>query len=155
MQHMRTRTVLAVAAAGAAVAAGVGAAQPALAVTEVAVPCSATALASAISGATSGETLNLATGCTYMLTEALPVVHVSLTLQATGTFTTIERSSANGTPTFRLLEVDSGAHLTVDNVNFRNGSGDTFGAPSMAKPPRSRSRAELSPITFPAVTVER
>jgi hypothetical protein len=89
------------------------------------VPCSASSLGAAISGATSGEVLQLAPGCTYWLYSALPNVNVSLTLQGTGKFTTIERSSS--APPFGLLTVESGAHLTVNDVNFRNGSASPYG----------------------------
>jgi predicted outer membrane repeat protein len=122
MRAKFAKTVLAAAAAGAVVTAGVGVAGPALGASGQLVPCSASALSSAMTGATSGEVLQLAKGCTYVLSTALPDVSVNLTLQASGNFTTIERSSAGGTPNFSLLTVTSGARLTANNVNFRNGS---------------------------------
>ena len=78
MQLKLTKTAVRIGAVGAlAAAAALGSTQAALAAPAqgaVSVPCSAAALASAISGASSGETLNLAKFCVYKLTEALPDV---------------------------------------------------------------------------------
>jgi hypothetical protein len=67
-------------------AAGLAGVQPALAATasRVSVPCSTGALASAMSGAASGETIRLAAGCDYVLTAALPPVSASLTIEGRG-----------------------------------------------------------------------
>jgi len=102
-------------------------AQAALAGTAVVpVPCRATALAAAITGAVSGETLSLARGCTYELTAALPAVHASLAIRGNGA--AIERSFAAGTPDFSLLLLLSGTKtLAVSNLSFRNGDDPTVG----------------------------
>ena len=125
MQLKLTKTAVRIGAAGAlAAAAALGFAQAALAAPAqgaVSVPCSAAALASAISGATSGETLNLAKFCVYKLTEELPDVDTDLTIN--GNQSTIERSYASGTDDFTILENDS--DLVLNKVNFRNGDSDS------------------------------
>src|SRR6266581_9400950 len=78
---MRMRWKMASAATVAAVvlAAAVGGPDP-VAKADAAVPCSARALAAALASASSGATLSLATGCTYVLTAALPEVTQALTI---------------------------------------------------------------------------
>ena len=88
-------------------AASIGGAQAARADVVSNVPCSATALASAISHAAAGDTLSLAPGCTYRRAD-LPVVNGDLAI--TGNGATLKEGSG--------LEVDSGT-LTVTNLNFR------------------------------------
>lgn len=108
---------------GAMLAAGPGAAQMAQAVagaTPVFVPCRVSALVSGMTGAGSGETLSLATGCRYLLTEGLPVVSHDLSILGHGA--TLERSRAQGTAPFTILTADSG-NLTIRMLNFRNGNG--------------------------------
>ena len=113
-----------IAAVGALAAACLGFAQAALAETvlagtaqaAVSVPCSAADAASAISGASSGETLNLAKFCVYKLTEELPDVDTDLTIN--GNQSTIGRSYASGTDDFTILENESDLVL---KATFRNG----------------------------------
>ena len=56
--------------------------QPALAAPAhtVNVPCAASALSAAMTGAASGETLRLAASCRYVMTAALPVITADLTI---------------------------------------------------------------------------
>ena len=118
--------VITAAAAGLAIAAAAPvAAQASPASTTLAVPCSATTLATDITGATSGETLQLAPGCTYVLTSALPSVGTDLTFQ--GNSATLERSLTGSPPDFSLLKVTSGANVTINGVNFRNGDAPAYG----------------------------
>ena len=79
---MRIKNMKTAIAAGTAALAGLAAASPALAapVPAVQVPCRVSALASAISGASNGAVLRLAS-CTYVLTSALPKIRKTLTLQ--------------------------------------------------------------------------
>jgi predicted outer membrane repeat protein len=111
------------AVAGAMMALGLGGAQAALAEPgpeAVQVPCSATALASDISRASSGETLDLAKFCTYKLTTALPVIDdLDLTIQ--GYRSTIERSFARSTQDFGIFQVSDDGDLVLNQVNVRNG----------------------------------
>ena len=86
----------------------------------VSVPCSTTALASALAGAVGGETIRLATGCDYVLTAALPPISTKLTIQGQGA--TLERSTAARTPGFAILTVNT-AGLSVSNLTIRNGDG--------------------------------
>jgi predicted outer membrane repeat protein len=107
-------------------AAGGGGAQTALAGSRsvVQVPCSAAALTTAVSSASSGETLSLATLCTYGLTSALPPIVEKLTIK--GNRATIEGQSA-GAPDFAILTVggrsgtDIGT-LAVSGLNISSGA---------------------------------
>jgi hypothetical protein len=113
------------AAASLLVAVALSSAQPALAApaapaAAVRVPCRPTALAAAITGAVSGETLQLAPSCRYVLTAPLPAVSQNLTIQ--GRKATLERSSLPATAQFSILTVAAG-NLAVSQLNFRNGNG--------------------------------
>ena len=110
-------------------AAGGGGAQTALAGSRsvVQVPCSAAALTAAVSSASSassGETLSLATLCTYGLTSALPPIMEKLTIK--GNHATIEGQGA-GAPDFAILTVggrggtDIGT-LAVSGLNISGGA---------------------------------
>lgn len=85
------------------------------------VRCSAYALHRAISDASSGETLNLAPGCTYHLPEALPDIMTRLTI--VGNRSTLTRARRAGG--FSLLTVGNceASDVTVVNVNFIGGGG--------------------------------
>ena len=90
----------------------------------VQVPCSAAVLTAAVSSASSGETLSLATLCTYGLTSALPPITENLTIKGNGA--TIEGQSA-GAPDFAILTVggrrgtDTGT-LAVSGLNISSGA---------------------------------
>lgn len=84
------------------------------------VPCNATTLATAISGAASDETLSLTPYCQYQIKAALPVVGHDLAIA--GHWATLRRSHAAGTPAFAILSVDAGT-LAVSDLNFSNGNG--------------------------------
>ncbi len=110
----------------ATVTGGVALATPALAAT----PCTAAALISAITTANSTNgTVTLTSGCTYTLTAinnttdgggvGLPVITRKVTIQGSGA--TIARSSATGTPTFRIFDVASAGSLTLNSVTISNG----------------------------------
>jgi predicted outer membrane repeat protein len=143
-----------IAAFGGIVTLGLGSSQAVLAQSASStqyVPCSAFALARAISAARSGDTLLLAFGCTYELHAALPDITTELTLMGEGS--TLERSYAPDTPSFPILTVEgrpavdltlqrgsapptpsssilkadgeSAGDLTLTNVNFRDGGGSS------------------------------
>lgn len=95
------------------------------------VSCSVSALVSAISGASTGDTLLLAPHCTYRLTtvnnttdgaNGLPLI-TNKVLTLIGRDTTIERSSATGTPRFRIFEVAGSGRtgLRLLGITLRNG----------------------------------
>lgn len=77
------------------------------------------------------DTINLASGATYALTisvadaslgaTGLPTVTSDITLQGNGS--TIRRASG----TFRILRIDSGATLTLNNVTIRDGLAEVVG----------------------------
>ena len=83
-------------------------------------------------GAASGQTatIDLVPGVTYTLTavnngaagseNGLPVITGTLTINGHGAI--IERSSAAGTPNFRLFGVSNGATLALNGLTVRNGS---------------------------------
>ena len=83
-------------------------------------------------GAGTNDVITL-TNSTYTLTAAdnatddsngLPMIAdaaVAGTLRINGNGATIERSSADGTPNFRILEVASGGSLTLDSITLTNG----------------------------------
>ena len=102
-------------------------ATPALAAT---VPCTASDLISAISAANgSGGTVTLTSGCVYTLTAVnnttdgggvgLPVISGNVTVQGNGA--TITRSTASGTPVFRIFDVSSSGSLTLSSLTVSNG----------------------------------
>ncbi|MGH3217981.1 MAG: choice-of-anchor Q domain-containing protein [Streptosporangiaceae bacterium] len=117
--------------AGAAVLIGgvtgaVAVSAPALAQT----PCTAAALISAITSANKANgTVTLTSGCTYTLTAinnttdnggvGLPVITGKVTIQGSGA--TIARSTASGTPVFRIFDVSSSGSLTLNSVTISNG----------------------------------
>jgi hypothetical protein len=95
------------------------------------VPCQLAQLINAIGGAVNGDVLSLADGCIYVLPTAnntnvilgdngLPLINQRLTIKGNGAV--IMRSSAVGTPNFRIIEVAPGADLTLDGVTLENGS---------------------------------
>jgi predicted outer membrane repeat protein len=90
----------------------------------VSVPCNTTALISAVSDASSGQKLELAFGCTYLLTAPLPTIDTNLTMVGYGA--SLERSEADGTPDFTILTVGAG-DLNLIGVNFYDG-GDGIGS---------------------------
>ena len=92
--------------------------------------CTTPALISAITlaNATNG-TVTLTSGCTYTLTAinnttdnggvGLPVITRNVTIQGAGA--TIARSTASGTPVFRIFDVSSAGSLTLNSVTISNG----------------------------------
>ncbi|MER7938409.1 MULTISPECIES: hypothetical protein [unclassified Streptomyces] len=96
------------------------------------VPCSSTALTTAIVAASPGETLSLSSACTYHLTspfssgEGLPPIADRLTVLGNGA--TVVRDG-NGTAAFRIFHVTSGGNLRLEDLAVRGGnsSGDGGG----------------------------
>ncbi len=95
-----------------------------------AIGCSTSQLIGAINAAASGDTITLAASCAYTFTAAygsngaaLPDIDITLTIN--GNAATIQRSTASGTPDFRLFNVVSGGSLTLNNAGVINGSGST------------------------------
>ncbi|WP_018252528.1 right-handed parallel beta-helix repeat-containing protein [Salinispora mooreana] len=89
------------------------------------VPCDADALIAAITlaNARGGATLNLAKGCTYLLTtdidsNGLPIITTPITLNG-HTHTTIERAAA--ADPFRILTVNTGGDLTLNKIKITGG----------------------------------
>jgi hypothetical protein len=100
---------------------------------QVTVPCSSTALATAITAANAtltGTTLLLAANCTYNIvtpataTDALPIITGNVRLVG-GPSTAIRRDPAAGA--VRLLEVATTGTLRVDGIFLLNGASATTG----------------------------
>ncbi|MGW7424368.1 hypothetical protein ACWGJB_30800 [Streptomyces sp. NPDC054813] len=129
MRLIRFSSMAAVAVAAAVVASVTGVTGgPAAAVGQddgTQVPCSTTALTTAIVAASPGETLSLAPACTYHLTsaftsgEGLPTIVQRLTIRGNGA--TIVRDG-NGTAAFRIFHVNSGGNLRLEDLAVRGGS---------------------------------
>ena len=121
MHRKQVRAAARTAAVGGTLVLGLGIAPAAMAQPPVTVhvACYAGALASAISGAVSGETIVLAPGCVYRLDQALPDVGVDLTIVGYDT----ELLRDHWAPSFSLLTLDCMTDLAVVNVDFRNGGG--------------------------------
>jgi predicted outer membrane repeat protein len=112
---------------GGIVTLGLGSAPAAMAQPVVDVTCSSSALAGAMATPADGATLELATGCTYVLTSGLPMVTNTLTIVGNGA--TLERSyHTDNSFSIITVAVLSDGNLTLDDVNFTNGAGGTGGA---------------------------
>ncbi|MFI5282274.1 MAG: beta strand repeat-containing protein [Candidatus Dormibacterales bacterium] len=92
------------------------------------IACSTPALVAAVASVAGGGTLTLTAACTYTVTAAnnsadegtgLPVITGVVTIAGNGA--TIARSTAAGTPAFRLFDVASSGSLTVDSLTLSNG----------------------------------
>ena len=108
------------------------------------IACTTPDLITAISAANSqagGGTITLASGCVYTLAAAnnssdggggtgLPVITGTVTIAGSGA--TITRSTAAGTPTFRIFDVAGSGNLSLDSLTVSNGllnnTGSTGGA---------------------------
>jgi hypothetical protein len=95
----------------------------------------------AANSAGGANTIRLVAGRTFTLTAVdnttdgatgLPVIAANDTLTIVGNGDTIQRSTASGTPAFRLFDVASGGSLTLKNMTVQNGlaQGDASGASS-------------------------
>lgn len=123
-----------VGACGAVVATAILSAGTASATAVTQVPCSvggSDGLIAAINAAdkAGAGTLELAKGCTYTLTtpdnptdggNGLPVLTGEITINGSGG-TTIARSSAPGTPDFRIIEVAQHGNVSITNLTITGG----------------------------------
>jgi hypothetical protein len=82
------------------------------------------------------DTITLAAGRTFTLTAVdnttdgatgLPVITAGEDLTIIGNGATIERSTATGTPAFRLSRVESGAAITLEHLTLQGGLTDWSG----------------------------
>jgi hypothetical protein len=100
------------------------------------------------------DTIALVAGRTFTLTEVnnstngatgLPTIAANGgKLTIVGNSDIIERSTAAGTPAFRLFDVAAGASLTVENVTLQGGlAGPAFGSGSSAQGGALRSNGSL------------
>src|SRR5580700_497063 len=123
MHRKPVRVTARAVALGGTLVLGLGSAQAAMAGSPntVDVPCYAGALASAISGATSGETIVLAPGCVYHLYAALPTVAVDMKI--IGYDTELLGLGDRADSGFPLLSVGDEVDLTIVNVDFKDGGG--------------------------------
>jgi len=77
-------------------------------------------LRQAISDAIAGDTIQLSSAVT-LTTDQLTIAK-NLSITGTGGNRTIARSSAGGTPQFRIIEVSGGAEVTLTNLTLSNGN---------------------------------
>jgi hypothetical protein len=102
------------------------------------IPCDSNALIDAINFANNTpnttDTINLELVCQYVLTDVdntvtpdgnngLPSIISPIIIN--GNAATIARSSAAGTPEFRIFHIEEEGNLTLNNVNITNGNLDT------------------------------
>lgn len=122
--HLRLlRAAAAVALLGGTATVGLGFTQAALATTPTPVGCTTDDLTSAITDASSGAILDLTPHCTYVLTAQLPSIMKTLTIVGPAT---LERNTESSS--FSVLVVGcANGHLTLENVNIRDGGGDVDG----------------------------
>src|SRR5438093_1286813 len=82
-------------------------------------------LRAAIAGAAAGDTINFAAGLgTITLTSGELVINKDLTISGPGSGQlTIQRSTAGGTPEFRIFNITSGL-ITISGVTVSNGVAD-------------------------------
>ena len=120
MHQLSRHTLARAVAAGGIMALAVGFAPPAVAslAPQASVPCSTTALASAISGAASGATLVLASGCTYQVSDPLPDISANLKIE--GREATLDGDGPE-VPGYSILNVLAGATLHTRDLNFTCG----------------------------------
>ena len=120
MHQLSRHTLARAVAAGGIMALAVGFAPPAAAslAPQASVPCSTTALASAISGAASGATLVLASGCTYQVSDPLPDISANLKIE--GREATLDGDGPE-VPGYSILNVLAGATLHTRDLNFTCG----------------------------------
>src|ERR1022692_750952 len=122
-----TRTAAAILCATGLAVAGTASASSALTTSAVVpVPCSTTALTSAIADASTGQILNLTRLCHYQLTAPLLPISTNITIR--GNMATIERSDAPGTPDFTILDVMPGSNLAIRYLIFRDAVASEQGA---------------------------
>ena len=124
MHFKPARTMARTAAFGAVLVLGLGSAQAAMAQPVYRVSCNADALDYALSHVASGSTLSLAEGCTYHLPGGLFDDVVTLTIVGNGA--TLQGGGPDSD--YPILTVIDGSTLTLDDVNFSDGSSEKGGA---------------------------
>ena len=123
--HLKpARTTARAAAIGAVLVLGLGSAQAAMAQPVYRVSCNADALQYALSHVSSGSTLSLAEGGTYHLPGGLFDDVVTLTIVGNGA--TLQGGGPDSD--YPILTVIDGSTLTLDDVNFSDGSSEKGGA---------------------------
>ena len=124
--HLKpAKTAATAAAVGGVLVLGLGSATAARATPEnYRVPCNADALNDAIDNADTGSTLFLAAGCTYYLPDGLTDNVDTLTI--VGFETTLRGGGPDSD--FSILTVNCMKTLTLDDVNFTDGSQEDGGA---------------------------
>ena len=124
--HLKpARTAATAATIGGVLVLGLGSAQAAMASPDYYhVPCSADALNNAINDASSGATLFLTAGCTYYLPDGLTDNVGILTIVGDGA--TLRGGGPDSD--FSILTVNCMKTLTLDGVNFTEGSQEDGGA---------------------------
>ena len=115
------------------------------------------------SGGVNTITLTAATASPYVLSAVdnktdgptgLPVIGKKDNLTIIGNGDTIERSSAAGTPAFRLFDMAGGASLTLQNVTLQDGLASGLGASAEGGAIFNQGTLILSGVTVQNNTAE-
>jgi hypothetical protein len=102
------------------------------------------------------NTITLAANTTFSLTKVddttdgatgVPLISAGDALTIVGEGDSIERSSASGTPAFRLFDVASGASLALDNLTLQNGLEDGSGSSAQGGAIYNQGSLTLSSVT--------
>jgi hypothetical protein len=102
------------------------------------------------------NTITLVAGTTFTLTAVdnttdgatgLPVIAANDTLTIVGKGDTIQRSTASGTPAFRLFDVASGSSLTLQSLTVQNGRAQGNGVPAEGGALLNRGSLTLNGVT--------
>ncbi len=109
----------------------------------LAAPTTSPYLLTAVNNSTNGAT-------------GLPVIAANDRLTIVGNGDTIERSTASGTPAFRLLEVASGGSLTLENLTLQGGLAECVWNAQASRPPLDGGGAIFNQgtLVLNAVTVQ-
>jgi hypothetical protein len=109
------------------------------------------------------DTITLVAGNTFTLTQVidstdgetgLPVIALNENLTIIGNGDIIERSTATGTPAFRLFQVVAGASLTLQNLTLQGGLAFGYGGVGYPYTARGGAILNLGTLTLDGVTVQ-
>jgi hypothetical protein len=102
------------------------------------------------------NTITLAAGAAFVLSAVdnttlgatgLPVIAANDNLTIAGNGDTLQRSTASGTPAFRLLDVASGGSLTLNNLTLQGGWSSTDSGPGLGGAILNQGALTLNGVT--------
>jgi hypothetical protein len=110
----------------------------------------------AANAAGGSNSITLVAGTTFTLTAVdnttdgatgLPVIAANDSLTLVGSGNTIERSTAKGTPAFRLLDVAAGGSLTLNDLTLQGGLAFGWGVPAEGGAIHNQGTLTLNSVT--------